>query len=125
LEQEDLDWLARYLEKYGKPPGNFLFRSRSGTPLSRRNTLKRVVAPAAKKLGIEGFSWHYLRHWHGSYMAARGVPPEDLRRRMGHASIITTLQYYVHVVDGQARQAAKVASQLVPLRPEEAADDVA
>jgi len=125
LEQEDLDWLARYLEKYGKPPGNFLFRSRSGTPLSRRNTLKRVLAPAAKKLGIEGFTWHYLRHWHGSYMAARGVPPEDLRKRMGHASIITTLQYYVHVVDGQARQAAKVASQLVPLRPEEAADDVA
>ena len=48
-------------------------------------------------------------------MAARGVPPEDLRKRMGHASIITTLPYYVHVVDGQARQAAKVAIWLVPL----------
>ena len=58
-------------------------------------------------------------------MAARGVPPEDLRKRMGHASIITTLPYYVHVVDGQARQAAKVASRLVPLSPGEAADDVA
>jgi len=34
---------------------------------------------------------------------------------MGHASIITTLPYYVHVVDGQARQAAKVAIWLVPL----------
>jgi site-specific recombinase XerC len=42
-------------------PNALVFATKEGTPLYRRNLLKRCVKPAAKKMGLH-VNWHLLRH---------------------------------------------------------------
>jgi hypothetical protein len=45
-----------------------------------------------------------LRHWYGTEL----VPLKTLQEQMGHASIATTMKYYVHAQEKSRRQAARV-----------------
>ncbi len=36
---------------------------------------------------------HQIRHTHATSLVTEGVPPEIVRRRLGHRSIPTTLRY--------------------------------
>jgi len=49
-----------------------------------------------------------LRHWYGTELAENGVPLKDAARTDGHASIATTMKYYVHAQEKSSREAARV-----------------
>ena len=49
-----------------------------------------------------------LRHWFGTTLAEGGVPLKTLQEQMGHASIATTMKYYVHAQEESRRQAVRV-----------------
>ncbi len=59
--------LMSRIEKLGK--GEWVFRSRKGTPANPGNALKRYVRPAAKQLGILLGGWHDFRHTLSSSLA--------------------------------------------------------
>ena len=42
------------------------------------------------------FDYHSLRHTHATILIKNGVSPKAVQQRLGHKSIITTLQTYVH-----------------------------
>ena len=50
----------------------------------------RIYGPALKRAGLEGLTFHRLRHSAGHLMREAGVPLEVIQRRLGHASIRTT-----------------------------------
>ena len=49
--------------------------------------------------GIKQFCMHALRHTYATRAIERGVQPKVLRQLLGHASIKTTMDRYVHVTD--------------------------
>ena len=57
------------------------------------------------KAGIDHFSMHALRHTYATRAIEGGMPPEILKQLLGHESIKTTMDKYVHVTDDSLRQA--------------------
>lgn len=76
-------------------------------PLSP-DTLSHRFRRLAKSVGLEGVRFHDLRHAHATYLLERGIAPQVVQERLGHADISTTLGVYGHVLPGQQAQAANV-----------------
>jgi integrase len=72
--------LAEYVKRTNKKPGDYLFATRNGTPLSPSSLRKYVLVP----LGIPGF--HSLRRWRVSYLKSIGIPDSLLKSWIGHSS---------------------------------------
>jgi integrase len=76
--------------------GEWVFRSRSGTPVNPGNMLKRHIRPAVKQLGIEIGGWHDFRHT----LATRSLirwPTKVVSEILGHSDVHTILRVYQHV----------------------------
>ncbi|PYU92741.1 MAG: hypothetical protein DMG25_11325 [Acidobacteria bacterium] len=106
--------LVQKLREYKKQFPNatdddFVFPSQTGkTPIRYSNLLNRWLRPICKRLGITRTTWLSLRHWYGTELAENGVPLKTLQEQMGHASIATTMKYYVHAQEKSSREAARV-----------------
>ncbi len=93
-----------------------MFAARNGRPLGHRNTTRRGFEAAAREGGIEGVTFHSMRHAFASRMIDRGISSTVLAALMGHESSTITERRYVHLFDRQrtdeaVRQAmASVAS---------------
>jgi integrase len=54
---------------------------------------------------------HDLRHCHATILLSAGVPVKIISERLGHASVVITMQVYAHAMPGmQAEAAAKFAA---------------
>ena len=65
-----------------------------------------------QRSGLEGLTFHRLRHSAGHMMREVGVPLEVIRRRLGHASIRTTADIYGSPPEKVDRAAADQLDQL-------------
>ena len=52
-----------------------------------------------EEAGIEPFCMHALRHTYATRAIESGMQPKVLQQLLGHASIKTTMDTYVHVTD--------------------------
>ena len=57
---------------------------------------------------IKRFCMHALRHTYATRAIESGVPPKVLQKLLGHASIKTTMDRYVHVTDDSMRDAVRL-----------------
>jgi integrase len=78
-----------------------VFASRLGRPLGHRNATSRGFEPAARAAGIEGVSFHSMRHAFASRMTSRGISSTVLAALMGHESSGITERRYIHLFDRQ------------------------
>ncbi|WP_247656910.1 tyrosine-type recombinase/integrase [Micromonospora sp. U56] len=100
--------LAGRLDQYAGT--DRLFVSRDGTPL-RGNTLYQAFVRARKKVGLDGLTFHDLRHTGQTLAAQTGATLADLMKRLGHSSMAAARRY-LHAVDGRDREIAKALSEL-------------
>jgi integrase/recombinase XerD len=92
---------------WGKRPGEPVFRSQKGGPLSTSQAL-RIVKKAARRAGFsERVSPHWLRHAHASHALDRGAPIHLVQATLGHSSVATTGRYlHARPTDSSARYLA-------------------
>ncbi len=58
------------------------------------------------------FDYHSLRHTHATILIESGVSPKAVQQRLGHKSIVTTLQTYVHATDDLQAQAVDAIEKI-------------
>jgi integrase len=90
-----------------------VFATRVGSLFSRRNLLRRQLAPAAKGLKLHGVNWHTLRHAHATFLDSVGTPLGTVQALLGHASGEVTRGHYIHTVPADARGAVEKVEQLL------------
>lgn len=61
-----------------------------------------------KKIGIPEFKIHALRHSHASNLIEAGVNMYKISKRLGHASIRTTMDIYGHLLDTEEKEILSV-----------------
>lgn len=62
------------------------------------STVNNVLFRHCKKLGIPTISIHGLRHTHASLLLFSGVSVASVARRLGHSSMTTTQNTYLHII---------------------------
>ena len=62
-------------------------------PMQGRDFVVKVYMPALKRAGIEGATWHTLRHTFASRAVMAGVDIRTVQELMGHSTITMTMRY--------------------------------
>ena len=77
---------------------DYLFTAPEGGPLRRDLLHKRYFRPAVLKAGLpEGLRVHDLRHSCASILIGLGAHPKVIQERLGHSSIMVTMDVYGHL----------------------------
>jgi integrase len=83
-----------------------VFSTHTGTPLIARNVVrafKRLLVHAGLPATIR---WYDLRHGHATALLVAGVHPKVASERLGHSTVMLTLDTYSHVIEGMDADAA-------------------
>jgi integrase len=89
------DMLIAHLAE--SPAGEWVFQSPKGGFLRYDNFRTRVWDPAINAAGLSPLTFHQLRHTAAAFMIDEGGDPLQVKRRMGHEDIRTTLNTYGHL----------------------------
>ena len=91
---------------------NFIMTREDGTYITQR-TKMHMTTIIKKQLGIEDFTFHSLRHTHGTMLRDAGCPEIYIANRLGHARIETTVQIYTnHLTDSMKNLGNEALSKL-------------
>ena len=91
---------------------NRLFVQWDGSPM-HPDTIGKWFKPYIEKLGLPIIKFHGIRHTNATLMIANNVDIATVSARLGHASINTTIKYYVHPLEKNMRKAAYVLQDLL------------
>ena len=79
---------------------DLVFPSEAGTPIEINNFVARVFEPLLVTAGLRRIRFHDMRHTYGSLLIRAVASLAYVQRMMGHASIQTTVDTYVHLLPG-------------------------
>lgn len=77
---------------------DLVFASEVGTPLQRKNFSDRHFKPLMKKANVTQIRLYDLRHTMATLLLSESVNPKIVQERLGHSSIVLTLDTYSHVL---------------------------
>ena len=83
----------------------FVFARPDGSPIDP-DAVTHAFTRIVKTLGLSHVRFHDLRHTHASMMLKQGVHPKIVSERLGHSSVVITLDTYSHVLPGLQDEAA-------------------
>jgi len=84
---------------------DFVFTTRTGTPLGASNVIRAFHA-ALGRAGLPHQRFHDLRHAYATLMLADGEELVAVSRAMGHATLSVTADVYGHVSEAMQERAA-------------------
>jgi integrase len=102
-----LPLLQEHLDRHAGPERVFI--GADGSPM-RGDALRQAFERARRKVGMEGFRFHDLRHTGQTLAAAAGASLADLMKRLGHSSTVAAKRY-LHATEDRDRELAGRAVQ--------------
>lgn len=86
---------------------DLVFRNLHGGPLTSINLRRLDLSRILRKAGLDKRLHLYsLRHSHATLLLRAGVNPKVVSERLGHASVMMTLDVYSHVIPSLQREVA-------------------
>ena len=101
-----------YMDRYTGQKSTLVMRDlvfinyRTGAP-AKNSSYDTPLYKLCDEAGIKHFSMHVLRHTYATRAIESGMQPKVLQKLLGHASIQTTMDKYVHVTDDSMANAIK------------------
>ncbi len=92
-----------------------VFASEIGTPHQKKNIRDRHFKPLLKKAGLPDIRLYDLRHTMATLLLSEGVNPKIVSERLGHASIVLTLDTYSHVLPTMQEDATDKLEMLLKI----------
>jgi len=86
----------------------YVFYGKDGNPLK---SVSRAFKNALKKAGIQGFTFHDLRHTFASNLVMRGASLKAVQELLGHRDIKMTMRY-AHLSDDYKKKAVQLLDSL-------------
>ena len=111
-ESEMLSQTLDYMDRYTGQKSTLVMRDlvfinyRTGAP-AKNSSYDTHLYKLCDEAGIKHFSMHVLRHTYATRAIESGMQPKALQKLLGHASIQTTMDKYVHVTDDSMANAIK------------------
>ena len=111
-ESPTLDKTLEYIDRRTGVSSQLVMRDlvfinwRTGEP-AKNSSYDTHLYKLCDKAGIEKFCMHALRHTYATRAIECGVQPKVLQKLLGHASIKTTMDRYVHVTSESLDQAVR------------------
>ena len=89
----------------GSQETEYVFSRPDGSPMDP-DAVTHAFARIIKQADLPKLRFHDLRHTHATLMMKQGVNPKVVSERLGHASVVITLDTYSHVLPGLQEAAA-------------------
>ena len=111
-ESELLNSTLEYMDRRTRETASLCMRDlvfinwRTGEP-AKNSSYDTHLYKLCDEAGIEKFCMHALRHTYATRAIECGVQPKVLQKLLGHASIKTTMDRYVHVTSESLDQAVR------------------
>lgn len=105
---QELDYIDRRTgeEKHMVLKDLVFINWRTGMP-AKNSSYDTYLYRICDKAGINHFCMHALRHTYATRAIESGMQPKILQKLLGHASIQTTMDRYVHVTDESMEEAIR------------------
>lgn len=84
---------------------DLVFASEIGTPIQHQNFTRRHFKPIRDKAEVTKIRLYDLRHTTATLLLSSGENPKVVSERLGHASIVLTLDTYSHVLPSMQKDA--------------------
>lgn len=89
-----------------------MFPRENGAPL-RQNTISQKFSQYCKQAGLEGFTFHSLRHTHATGLVKTGIHFKIIQARLGHFSFMITMDTYSHVSPGEDKAVTETIERIL------------
>ncbi len=116
--------LEAHLARFSAPGADGLVFPGTRHQPMRRGTLQRAWYRARRRVGLDDFHFHDLRHTGNTLAAAAGASTKELMSRMGHASARAALIYQHAVRERDIAIAGALSDAIERVLSEPAADPV-
>lgn len=106
-------WQQEYMKRVGDIYKNqsLVFANTVGGPIVYSKMTKEF-RKLKGKIGAYNVRFHDLRHTHASYLLMKGVNPKVVQERLGHATILITLDTYSHLIPSMQQTAVAATDEL-------------
>ncbi len=92
-------------------PEDFVFTTVEGGPMISDNLAQRYFKPLLKKAKLSTVRLYDLRHTMATLLLVAGVNPKIVSERLGHSSVVLTLDTYSHIIPGLQELATQKLEQ--------------
>lgn len=92
---------------------DFIFASEKGLPLDIKNVTARHFRKVLRAAGLDVLRLYDLRHTAATLMLSAGVSPKVASERLGHSTIVLTMDTYSHVMPGMQQDAVERVERLL------------
>jgi integrase len=112
--QEYKIWYDSQKELYGDKwiDSNKLFIQDNGKPM-HPDTIGKWFQNFVEKIGLPVINFHSLRHTNATLLISENVDVATVSARLGHASITTTIKFYVHPLQKNMKETGYVLQNLL------------